>query len=882
MDELEELDRYYRELGLSDFIDGENRCSLENLQAARIIVDGFFDGPEVSALGVNAGDIEKRSTFMCLLNNIFLKDNSPIKGSLKRIIDRMNQEDMPDEMRRKMYKAIIYFSVKSDMVRNKKVTYGELLAVRTFLVTYNLIKNNISWIDSISYFDLLYKIKDKVGDIVIDRKEKRNNTSIGSGEQKSIESYYEDWELLDFIKIDGNLIYSYENLSIARQIVEGYFKEDIDPEQKKAILICILGNPVLRTNNVRITYDLSILVDKIKKIGLTEKETFAIIINLAIDGKMLGCLYGEAIWQSKTFIENLKDCPESMRQTVVTPIALQKAVGKTKARIGGRELYEYYERMGVNSIKNEKGKLLYSDSDLYMARQIVEGYFEGEIVEDILKKAVLDSLLKHDSLKLKGDMDFDKLLNVVKVLKEKGLDDRGIYGFLINLSVSNIAAGVVWPYNAVLKEPGKLVNVLRNSFNTIVNSEVLDKICDKKRGRKSEDKGKASGQNKPDRVTNNDGTIRSKRSYKKRKTLEIDGGADEEERKRVFEYYESLGLSDFINVEGNLIYSYENLYVARQIVKEYFEDDITPDQKQAMLICILGTPLLRTNNNIDTYNLSSLISKLNGMGLENLDVLAIIINLSIQGKMLDCSYNEVLKDSSEFIRKLNGCPKNKRQTIISVDTFRKSTSKAKEKLKEFQCIQYYKSMGLIDFIKDKKGRLIYPESNLYMAYQIVEGWCSWNNKSDEDDLKKAILKKILNYKSLKLKGNTNFDKLSELVNIMKRSWADPAIYGFLINLSVSKRQAGIDFGYDDILNEPHRLEDFSMGLKYIVSSYTLNLIRNSSASKTPKRDLLPTDIAQEGLPVLQIPGGSEICAKTRAEYTGMMEERSAGNKRAKE
>ena len=102
--------------------------------------------------------------------------------------------------------------------------------------------------------------------------------------------------MLDFIKVEGKLIYSYENLQLAWQIVEEYFgKTEVSEDEKKAVLMCILGNPLLRKNNIRSTYDLSTLINRIKATGLEGREVYTIIIRLGIEGKILNNSYGSVL-----------------------------------------------------------------------------------------------------------------------------------------------------------------------------------------------------------------------------------------------------------------------------------------------------------------------------------------------------------------------------------------------------------------------------------------------------------------------------------------------------------------------------------------------------------------------------------------------------------
>ena len=93
------------------------------------------------------------------MNHPFLKKGSPIDASLQRVLTRMNQEKISDEIAEKIYKLIIYLSVIPLDIGTKKITFSELVGVRTFVQTYNLIKKIGFKINDISVSVLLEDIR---------------------------------------------------------------------------------------------------------------------------------------------------------------------------------------------------------------------------------------------------------------------------------------------------------------------------------------------------------------------------------------------------------------------------------------------------------------------------------------------------------------------------------------------------------------------------------------------------------------------------------------------------------------------------------------------------------------------------------------------------
>lgn len=162
---LEELIKYYKGLGLLNFIDGGNAYSESDLDAARKIVEGFF---EVQIFKHSVRSEDKRDALVCILNHPFLKNKFHLV-SLQTILETMESTQVPDEIRKKIYKAVISLAVKDyvliDENRNLKATYSELLGVRTLGKMLAMIKENISCIDRISYFELLGDIRDTANNI---------------------------------------------------------------------------------------------------------------------------------------------------------------------------------------------------------------------------------------------------------------------------------------------------------------------------------------------------------------------------------------------------------------------------------------------------------------------------------------------------------------------------------------------------------------------------------------------------------------------------------------------------------------------------------------------------------------------------------------------
>ena len=473
---MEKLEAYYRELGLEKYWAGKERRTIPNLHAAIIIVESFFKDQNIDKGGDKSTEEIKKNALNYLLKHPFLKIGRI--GSLIQIVNAINTEKIPNEIAIKIYKTIIYLSVKSSVdITGMKVTYLELLQKKSFKAALENIKKIINMEKDVPISEVLKALGvtgyEPKGNKI---KTKKPMTEM---EQRRVISYYEEIGLSEFINVDGQLIYSYENLKQASSIVEKYFGESISKEEKRAVLMCILGNPFLRTNNVRKICDLADLVDKLKITGLEERDIFAIIINCGIEGKILNYYYGEVLCGNDDFISKVETNQDSQGVTEVCPEILGKAVSKAKDKEAEASICEYYKRLGLGGLimQNVSGKLRYPESELNMARQITEGYFKGEEIPNQVKQTILRSLLSADILKLNRQVKFDKLASVINRMKEKGINDKEIYGLLINASfatyITNYSCTM---YSQVLQKPEIVDSNLLAEYKTIVTPEILDAV----------------------------------------------------------------------------------------------------------------------------------------------------------------------------------------------------------------------------------------------------------------------------------------------------------------------------------------------------------------------------------------------------------------------
>ena len=482
---MQKLEIYYRKLGLENFLEGKEKRTLHNLLAASVIVEGFFNGQKSGEVGEKIDVGLKKKALVYLLKYPMLNVDGKFPDSRIPIVNEIDGEKIPKEMATKIYKIIIYLSAIHSYTAGKiRITYPALLSPKTVPNILKQIREIIEQGKDMPVSEVLnalYVEPDKKKDRPNIKKKKN---TITESEQRGVIRYFEEIGLSDFINVDGQLIYSYENLKQARQIVEKYFGEKITKEVKRAVLMCILGSPLLRNNNTRKTCNLADLVDKLHMIGLGQNEIFAIIINYGINGKMLAYSYGEVLSAEDSFISHVEVNKNNKRLTRVDPKTLEMAVSKSQEKKEEAGICEYYKKLGLSSlIFNAAGKLYYSESELNTARQIAEGYFRGLATDEVIK-VVLRSLLSHDALKEKVEVIFDKLATVIDRMRENGLDDRDIYGILINLSFTRRKKDYGYSFNQILRQSENVDNMLQGEYNTEVTAETLTAMMRSAKGRK--------------------------------------------------------------------------------------------------------------------------------------------------------------------------------------------------------------------------------------------------------------------------------------------------------------------------------------------------------------------------------------------------------------
>ena len=636
----------------------------------------------------------------------------------------------------------LYEAINKIQIGRNKFTQNDIFAIIINLAVDEKIGD-------ISYRELTKKDRKDIQNILLDNKEQLQTSvlpiSIDLLARQGREINKLKKELID-LGIERNFIElkDIKNVYIAKQIVDGYdFGRELKQEEKKVLLKFILNSNSLNVNSCYLTT----LIHNMGKIGLSPQEIYGMIINLAVNGNVLeekgygySNLLGNVNNACKTIIKYKNKIQKS-----VTEGTILKAKSIDQSEDNQEKIKQELIDLGI-----ERNFIELKDiKNVYIAKQIVDGYDFGRELKQEEKKVLLKFILNSNSLNVNSCYLTTLIHNMGKI----GLSPQEIYGMIINLAVNG----------NVLEEKGygysNLLGNVNNACKTIIKYK--NKI------QKS--------------VT--EGTILKAKS--------IDQSEDNQEK--IKQELIDLGIDkDFIELKD-----IRNIYTAKEILDNYsFERELSREEKRELIQTLLNISDL--NKNMNRY-LTTLIRNMEQIGFNIQEIYGIIINLSINRKILEetgYSYNDLLSNKN------NSC-----QSIKDYKCFlqTKITKGTKLKLKSINQNKDYQegikreliNIGIdSDFVESKDIK------NVYVAKQIVEGY-NWRKELTVEE-KKAIVKSILDNAGLNKNGTSYISTM--IYNLEQAGFDEQEIYGMIINLGVNgKILEKTGFEYNILLQSKNRL-----------------------------------------------------------------------------
>lgn len=286
-EEIKRLKQEYEDLGIAKALIDQK--DINNLYMAKRICEQYHFEEKLSRE-------EESAIIQSILGNSLLDDNTP-RILLLSLIKKLNRIGLTEQ---EIYGTIINLAIKGKVIEEKGYGYQDLLTKSNRVLALAQYKEKID-----SRVDPLTVLQAKVN-------------YLSQDEMNAIKNIYEDYGISrEFIEKKDD-----RNLYLAYQMVNGY-----QPEDKRGILYALLTPSALDKGKVQILK----LVQSLCQIGLTPKQAYGAITNLAINGRIIskgGYNYSSILLSSKKVLELSPYIDEI--ETEVTAETIEKA--KTKSR----------------------------------------------------------------------------------------------------------------------------------------------------------------------------------------------------------------------------------------------------------------------------------------------------------------------------------------------------------------------------------------------------------------------------------------------------------------------------------------------------------------------------------------------------------------------
>ena len=780
--EINKLKKELIDLGIErNFIELKD---IKNVYIAKQIVDGYDFGRELK-------QEEKKVLLKFILNSNLLNVNSCYLTTLIHNMEKIGLS--PQEI----YGMIINLAVNGNVLEEKGYGYSNLLGnVNNACKTIIKYKNKIQ--TSVTEGTIL---KAKSIDQSEDNQEKIKQELIDLGIDK------------DFIELKD-----IRNIYTAKEILDNYsFERELSREEKRELIQTLLNISDLNKNMNRY---LTTLIRNMEQIGFNIQEIYGIIINLSINRKILeetGYSYNDLLSNKNNSCQSIKDykCFLQTKITKGTKLKL-KSINQNKDYQEGikRELIN----IGIDSDFVESKDI----KNVYVAKQIVEGYNWGKELTVEEKKAIVKSILDNAGLNTNGT---SYISTMIYNLEQAGFDEQEIYGMIINLGVNGkILEKTGFEYNILLQSKNRLTKI--NEYRHEIQTNVTR------------------------------GTIL------KAKSLNL----SEKEQEKIKQKLINLGIDkDFIEAKD-----IGNVYIANQIVENYnFYENIRSEEKKAIVKAILDNAGL--NKNGRRY-ISTMIYNLEQAGFGEQEIYGMIINLGINGSVSvekGFSYKDFLSNTGNVwqIQKY----KERIRTSVSKGMIIKAMSEQLSLEEQDKIKNELVSSGIDkDFLDSKDIR------NIYTAKQIVENYSFARKLKNEE--KSALLTLILDNGKL---NNKRANYLTKLIQNMEQIGLNiQQIYGMIINLGVDGNileETG--YGYSALLvNKDNSCQTIIRHKERIHTQVTEETIQRALKIANNPKKVKGQDIAKATLELtIASSGGSQVCDDVQADYQRLMDEKIKKN-----
>lgn len=728
---IADLKKYYNDLGLESFIgeESDEQKDIKSLYIARQIVEEYSSEEKLS-------EEEKCGLLNCILNKGHL--NKKRSRHLQNLYNILSKNGLSNQ---DINRAIIFLAINGGL-GIEGYAYSTIIDTpsRMLGITFDINVSKMRFERAVSE-NLSEKYQEKL------RKE------------------------LEQIGVDKNYLKNTDirNLYMAKRIVEGYhFSKPLSDDEKKAIINNMIKTPQLNANYDEIQY-LSSLCCEFEKKGLTQHETYGAIINLSINpSEKSGYSYTQLLQNYSKIQELIKKEIDSN----VSDIDIKKLLSKNVTQEDINELNEYYKKLGLEQyLQEENESTKKSIENLYIAKEIIEGYQFSRTIDIREKKAILDSILKNKNLD-NGRKNY--LSTLCQKLEKMGLTQQEVYGAVINLSINGYFTELTgYDYSKMLRTPEKVQELKKEDIQCDVGEFIIQKA-----------------------VQNN---------------------LSDREKAEIKEYFVNLGLEDFVNENSSNLKNLNNLFTVRQIVEDaYFDTPLNIAEKRAIAFGILKS------NDFDERNnryINTICQQFEKLGLSKQEVYGAMMNLGINGsatKEVGYTLPKLIHSPLKIqeLKKDDICTKVTRMTIL------RALSECLSKPDEEKLKEQFKSIGINQESIDQKSI-----ENLYFSEHILDNYNFYRQLSTEE--RKEILTCIISNNRL----NSGKNYLCNICRSLEEiGLTEQEIYGSIINLSIN----GIivqckGFDYTTLISAPSKVQGLKEYKAELDTTVNEETIRNAQA-----------------------------------------------------
>ena len=556
------------------------------------------------------------------------------------------------------------------------------------------------------------------------------------------------------------------NIYMAQKIVESYyFDREITPNEKKAIIYCILDTTALDEDK---HFYLSTFLKNLEDIGLAEQDAYGAIISLAIRRKSMVPQISQSYAQ---LIKSRRSCMqlEKYKDYIETSVSngdIENAVIKESSR--DASILQEYIDMGFEEFAQS-----INVQNLVYAKKIVDEYDFGRQLTAEERRAVIYCLLNNSKLsKSAGSL----ISGMVGNFERLGLNLQQCYGAVLNLAINGkVIDQTGYGYNTLTGNKSKFADLAK--YKKLLFTNVNDSLISSSTLRYNYAKKRIP----------NETMILSAQEQ----------SLNAEQKERIIAELISWGMDKKL-VDRVLE---ENLFIAKKIIEGYqFDRQLSNVEKCSIIRCMIDNSAIGEKK-AQNYHLITLCLNLASIGLGTQEIYGTIMNAAINnlnysGLLTSISASEELAEHKDEI-----------QTKVSEFSIQKAVANNIRIAEDTSIIDELTGLGMTEkFLESKEY------DNMYMSKYIVDS-CNYG-RALSDRERGALIRCILNVSFM---GNKNGNDIRHLYNTIQNfedsGFSEQETFSTIINLAVKKYITDeTGYSYTAILAYKKKVEEL-YGLK---------------------------------------------------------------------